>query len=314
LLIDGRQLRGETLTIITRLLTNRNFILIFGFALGLALGDLAEWTESLTLPVLALVMTVSTTQVSTAAFTPLKNLVRPMSLAIVLSFLALSGTMLVLARWLMPNQESWMGFVVIAAMPPGVAIIPFTDILEGDTTFSLIGEVGAYMAALLIAPAMLLLLAGDTAFDPMRLMAIMVELIVIPVVLSRVLRRVGLAPHVEKWGDLIMSWGFFIVIFTVVGLNREVFFRQPEVVALSSLVGLLSIFGLRYTLEYLLKWRGVEREQRVSLILLGTVKNTGVAAVVALALFGRPASVPAVIVGVFNLLHLLWLSARSDRI
>ena len=39
-----------------RILRNRNFILILAFLLGILLGDVAKWTEPLTLPALALAL------------------------------------------------------------------------------------------------------------------------------------------------------------------------------------------------------------------------------------------------------------------
>lgn len=296
------------------LLRNRNFILILAFVLGIALGEVASWTEQLTLPTLALVMTVVTTQVSSKAFLPLRRLVRPMLLAVALNYLVLSTVMLTLAWWLMPNRELWTGFVLVAAVPPGVAVIPFTYILEGDTAFSLAGAVGAYLAALVIAPAMVLLLVGESPLQPVRLFLVLVELVVIPLVLSRLLLLTGLARHIEKWRGTIVNWGFFLVVFTVVGLNREVFLGHPEVVALSSAVAMVSIFGLRYLLELVLKWLGVNRAAQVSFTLMGTVKNSGVAAVLALTLFSKEASVPAAVVSAFNVLYLVWLGLRAERI
>jgi BASS family bile acid:Na+ symporter len=287
------------LRIAYRLLRNRNFLLVMAIVLGIAFGQVASWTEQLTLPALALVMTVSTIQISTNAFLPLQKLVHPMLLAVAFNYLVLGTVMLTLAWWLMPNRELWIGFLVVAAAPPGVAVIPFTHILVGDTAFSLVGTVGAYLAALVIVPVMLFLLIGESFLQPLKLLIILVELIVIPVVLSRLLLLTGLAQHIEKWRGTMVNWGFFLVIFTVVGLNREIFLGQLEIVGLASAVAIVSIFVLGYLINIALKKLGVKRAIRVSLGLMGTVKNSGVAAATALTLFGGGASVPAAVVSVF---------------
>jgi BASS family bile acid:Na+ symporter len=283
------------------------------FVLGIALGQVASWTEQLTLPALALVMTVSTIQISTKACLPLRSLVHPMLLAVVFNYLVLSTVMLALAWGLMPNWELWTGFVVVAAAPPGVAVIPFTHILAGDAAFSLVGTVGAYLAALIIVPVMLFLLVGESFLQPLELVIILVELIVVPVVLSRLLLLTGLAQHIEKWRGTIVNWGFFLVIFTVVGLNREVLLEQPQMVGLTSAVAIVSVFVLGYLIELVLKRLGVERAVRVSLTLMGTVKNSGVAAAIALTLFGGEASVPGAVVSVFNVLYLICLGLRAEQ-
>ena len=296
-----------------RLLRNRNLILVMALILGMVFGQAADWTEGLTLPVMALIMTVSTAQVSTRAFLPLRKMMRPMFMAVIFTYLVLGTVMLALAGWLMPNRELWIGFVVVAAAPPGVAIIPFTRILEGDTAFSLVGTVGGYLAAMVILPLMLLIFIGESFLQPLELLIIMGELIVIPLVLSRLLRLIGLTNHVEKWRGTIVNWGFFLVVFTVVGLNREVFLEQPQVIGLASAVAAVSIFVLGSLMELALKRLQVERTIGISLTLMGTVKNSGAAAAIALTLFGEEASIPAAVVSAFNVLYLIYLGLRAER-
>jgi BASS family bile acid:Na+ symporter len=298
---------------VIRLLRNRNFILILAFVLGIALGKIANWTEQLTLPALALVMTVSTTQISSKALLPMRGLMRPMLLAVAFNYLLLGTVMLALAWWLMPDRELWTGFVILAAVPPAVAVIPFTYILEGDTTFSLVGTIGAYLAALVLTPAIALLFIGESFVQPLNLLIILVELIVVPLLLSRLLLFSPLARHIDRWRGTVVNWGFFIVIFTVVGLNREVFLGQPRVLALTSAIAVISTFGLGYLIELVLKRLGVDRPSRVSLALMGTLKNAGLAAGTTLALFSERASVPAAVVVVFYTLYLVWLSLRRER-
>ncbi len=48
-----------------KFLGHRNFILPLAFVLGLTCPQLAQWTKSLTIPALALVMTVSIVQIPT---------------------------------------------------------------------------------------------------------------------------------------------------------------------------------------------------------------------------------------------------------
>lgn len=160
---------------------------------------------------------------------------------------------------------------------------------------------------------MLFLLIGESLLQPLELLTILVELIVIPVVLSRLLLLTSLAQRIEKWRGTMVNWGFFLVIFIVVGLNREMFLEQPEMVGLASAVAMVSIFVLGYLINIALKKLGVERAIRVSLTLMGTVKNSGVAAATALTLFGREASVPGAIVSVFNVLYLIYLGLRAEQ-
>ena len=66
--------------------------------------------------------------------------------------------------WLIDDSELWAGFVVVAAIPLGFAVVPLSYILRGNTAFSLIGFVAAYLAALVLTPAiMILFLSGLTS-------------------------------------------------------------------------------------------------------------------------------------------------------
>jgi BASS family bile acid:Na+ symporter len=296
------------------LLGNRNFLFIASIVLGIALGPVARWTQPLILPALAVAMTVSTTQVASSAFRPLRKLVRPMLLSVFLNYVVLSTVMLVLARWLVPERELWIGFVLSAAAPPGVAVIPFSYILGGDTAFALIGTVGAYLAALVITPAMALLLVGESFGQPVRLVTVLLELVVLPLVLSRLLLVGRLKPHIERWRGKIVNWAFSLVVFTIIGLNRGVFLHERQLVLLISIVTVARTFGLGFVLEKALRKLEVDRATLVGYILMGTLKNGGFAAGTALALFGQRASVPAGVAAAIAVPYLLWLGMRwGDR-
>ena len=51
-----------------KLLRNRNFIFSIALALGLLLGQGAQWTEQMVLPALAFVMMLSTTSITDVSF------------------------------------------------------------------------------------------------------------------------------------------------------------------------------------------------------------------------------------------------------
>jgi BASS family bile acid:Na+ symporter len=145
------------------------------------------------------------------------------------------------------------------------------------------------------------------------LLPILVELVMVPLILSRLLILTGLDRPLDKWRGTIINWGFFIVTFTVVGLNREVFLGQPEVLVRTSIIGVLSIFGLGFLIQAVCKRLGVKEERSVSFILLGTVKNSGFAAATALALFSEKASVPGTVISVFIVLYLVWIGIQAEK-
>lgn len=295
------------------LLRDRNAILILAIVLGALLGPVARWTQPLTLPALALVMTVSATQISSRALLSPRRLVRPALLAVLFSYGLSSGVMLALARWLLRDADLWTGFVLVAAVPPGVAVVPFSYLLAGDTALALVGTLGAYLAALAITPAMALALLGESALQPARLLVVLGQVVGAPLLLSRVLLAPRFAGRVERWRGTIVNWGFFVVVFTVVGLNRDMFLRRPGALALTLAIALAGTFGLGTALDLVLRRLAVGRGPRVTLSLMGTVKNSGLAAATALALFGETASLPGAVVSAVQVLYLVYLGLRWQR-
>lgn len=101
-----------------KLLKNRTFILVLAFTAGLILSDAATHLGALTMPALALVLTVSITQVSVKDFLPLKVTLRPVLMTLLLNYLLLGSIILLLSWWLMPTRDLWIGYVLVAAAPP----------------------------------------------------------------------------------------------------------------------------------------------------------------------------------------------------
>jgi BASS family bile acid:Na+ symporter len=295
------------------LLGNRNFLFIAAVVLGISAGQVARWTQPWTLPALAVAMTVSITQVTSDAFWPLRKLVRPMLLSILLNYVILGTAILVPARLLIAERGLWIGFVISAAVPPGVAVIPFSYIAGGDASFALVGTVGAYLAALAITPAMALWLLGESLIEPVRLISTLLQLIVIPLILSRLVLISPVRATVERWRGKIVNWAFFVVIFTIVGLNRNVFLREPQLVVLISAITVARSFGLAVVLERVLRRLQVEEPSLVGYMLMGTLKNGGMAAATALALFDERASVPAAVGAALAVPYLLWIGTHWGR-
>lgn len=301
---------------LVRLFRDRNFLLVSSLVLGFALGRVARFTQSLTVPALAVAMTVSVTEVQLRDFRPLAKVLRATLAAIVLTYVLNGALLLLLARLLMPESDTWAGIVLLAATPPGVAVIPFSYLLGGDIPFALVGSVGVYLSAVLLMPLMVTALLGSTAVSPMRLINILVQLLVIPLALSRLIVISPLNGPIKRWRGSIVNWAFALVIFTVIGLNRDRILQQPQVLLMLLVIGMCTNFGLGFVLEWALRRMGLSRSRSLTSIIMGTVKNTSLTAATALALFSERVSLPAAVVSVTNVLYLVWLGlhwGKSDR-
>ncbi|HUJ89116.1 MAG TPA: hypothetical protein VLX12_02895, partial [Syntrophorhabdales bacterium] len=169
-----------------KLLCDRNVIMMLGLVVGLAWGGAASWTEPLTLPGLALVMTLSTMGISGSLFRPIGNVVNPALAGIGMSYAVFAGVILTLALLLVRDPALRTGFVLLAAVPPAVAVIPFTLFLKGNAAFSLIGTIGAYLGGLVIMPLITICFIGADFLNPFKVILVLAELIVVPLIASRI--------------------------------------------------------------------------------------------------------------------------------
>ena len=293
-----------------RLLRNRNVILTSALLIGLFWGKGARWTESITLPALALVMTLSTIGLPTSTFRSYRNLLMPAFIGVVMNYFVLGITLLVLNAILIHDEALRMGFILIAAVPPAVAVIPFTFFLSGDETLSLIGTAGAYLGAIFIMPVSALLFFGPGFVDPMKLAVIMLELIFFPVIVSRLLLRIGLAPRLYSIRGPVTNWSFFLLTYTIVGLNRDLILGHPLSLLPVIIIALASTFILGWGIEKVGILLHLPEKVLTSLVLLGTLKNYGLAGGLALALFSKKTSVPATVSAVFMIVYIIWLELK----
>ncbi len=300
--------------VLRRLFLNRTFILGCGLAGGLLWGKGAFLTEVLTIPVLALVMTMATVGIDTGALRSIKALGRPFCLGLVMNYGILSGVILLLSRLFITDPHLAAGFALMAAVPPAVAVIPFTHVLKGDDTLSFLGTLGAYVAGLVITPLVIACFFGTSFASPGRLLATMVELILLPFIAGRALEWFGAGPVLIPLKGPVVNWSFSLITYTIVGLNREMLLHHPLSIAPTAIVVVLTTFLLGWLIEVVA--RRVLRlsfETTTSLILLGTLKNYGIAGGLALSLFSRETASPATVASVFMIVYIIWLEWTLGR-
>jgi len=302
------------MTIIRKIFRNRNFILILAIVLGLTVGERGAFiTRSAVVPLLALVMTLSMSGMTTREFASIRAMPRRILVALLLNYVVTGGVLLLLGWWLIDDAEIWAGLVVLAAVPPAIASVPWSYMLGGDTLFSLIALMASYLVALLLTPVVMMIFLGVTSYNPIELLILLGQLIVLPIVISRILIVTRVAGHIVRWRNTVVNWSFFIVIFTVIGLNRQAFFTEPDILLRLSIIAIVATFGLSYIIEYGARALHMKQETVISLILVGTMKNFGLASGILLALFSGRAAIPSSIMVVFFLSLTLWLGVHFRK-
>jgi BASS family bile acid:Na+ symporter len=293
---------------------NRDFILVSSVMCGLVVGRGASWTQPLVLPALAVVMTLSTMGVRSEMLRSPRELWRPALAGLLLNYLMLGGVLLGLSFLMVREPAMNDGFVLLVAVPPAIAVIPFTDFLKGNTTFSLLATVACYLGALIITPLIALGFLGRSFIEPWSLVMVIVELIAAPLLISRVLLWTSVAARLEPIKGTITNWSFFVVMYTIVGMNRELFLLRPLSLVPVAVIALFSTFLLGAVLDRIGRSIGIDRSTLTSLVLLGTLKNYGIAGGLALALFSKKTAIPAAVSSIFMIVYIIWLDFQKRRI
>ncbi|WP_019177016.1 bile acid:sodium symporter [Methanomassiliicoccus luminyensis] len=222
--------------------------------------------------------------------------------AFLLSFVLSTGTTILMAFLFTGDIRS--GWIIEAAVPSAVSVIPFVVLLRGDAEATLVSSAALYIIALALTPVLTLLFIGH-AVDPLTLLWYVAMLIVIPLALSRPLRR---APIGSEGRHIAINLAFFCLVIAVCGSNRGAFFGDPALVLPLLAVAIVRTFGIGIALDRFMRWKGMPREERVSGALFATHKNTGMAAALAIALIGDAAALPAAVCMTVDIAWLIYVS------
>jgi BASS family bile acid:Na+ symporter len=284
----------------TRILESYTIMMVLGLVLGLAAGGFPAYTKEISMASLAVLMTFSLSNVRIGETRNKEHFEHAMR-TLVVNYVLLTG--LILAIGLLFSDDLWPGWVLMAAAPSAVSIVPFTTVLGGRTSKALFSTAANYILALGIMPAMTLLLIGS-AVSTLSLVYSLLLLIVLPMLASRLVMRVNIS---KSANTSMMNVMFAILIFAVAGSNRDAFVGEPIVVLAVSAACVLRTFGSGLTTEFLLRRSGVPKQSRISYVLFASYKNLGLTATLAIALFEPIVAVPATICIVFEVIWVIFL-------
>ncbi len=291
---------------------NRNSILVVAVICGLIFGKYATYLKDYNVVILAVTMTFSMTGLDITLLNKVGKIVKPMLAGIFLNYIVFGSIILLLAWLLMPTSELFYGFVVIVAAPPGVAIIPFSYMLKGKVDYAIISVTGGFLASVVLAPLIVEIFAKSKGIQPFDLFLTMVQMVVIPMVLAQFLRWKKVFPFIQKVRGKVVDWGFALLIFVAVGVNRTVFFTNPSILLLVFITVIIGVFGLGLGYEFIARKLRVEKSLVVTQSMLVAIKSSGFSVFTALALFGQEAAIPSAILAIVVLVYLIYLSLRSN--
>jgi BASS family bile acid:Na+ symporter len=285
--------------------------MILALILGLTLPSSAIYFKNYTLYILAVVMVFSTSGISFNVFADYKSFLKSSFISIFLNYLIHGIIVISLSFIFFDDYNIILGFVVIAATPPGVAIIPFTLSFKGDENFSLKGILGTYLAAIAISPIIIELFSAKSNISPLEIIYTILQVILIPILLSRILRLKKIYPFAEKIRGRVADIGFALILYTAIAINRNVIFKEIDIVLKVSLILFIAMFVAGYIFNKIMKKR-IPENLLISQNLMLTIKSSGFAIATSMTLFGGKSAIAPAVMSVFVLLYLLYKGIVID--
>lgn len=283
---------------------HRNFVMILAVVVGLIFGPSLKFMADISFYLLAAIMVVATTGFSLYSWVPVRKAIKPILFSTFLNYFVFTIVIVGFSYLILP-YDYWLGFVIIAVAPPGVAIIPFTALLKGDVDYAVSGVFGAHLTAMFMAPAILIFFVGESPVSPKEIIFILVQLIIIPIIISRFLRLPRPKPFFDKYRGKMTNWGFFFVIAPIIGINRNLIFLDPKNLALVVLVLIVGMVALGMVYQFLAWKTGMPNGRMIATTLMLTIKSSAFAAVTAYTYFNEKAALPSAVMSIFVVLYFI---------
>ncbi|MGA2315404.1 MAG: hypothetical protein ABSG71_03385 [Thermodesulfobacteriota bacterium] len=297
-----------TSSFLSHYLKNSNLVFLIAFLLGLTFGDYASLLKECILPALVLIMSLSTTQITLFEIIHVKKYIRDILFVFLTNYFFLSGMILLLNHLLIKDRDLYAGFVVMAAIPSAVAVLPFTYLLKGEMMVSLIGSASLYLLALIVAPLISFQFLEVGRIEPLKLISVLVQMILIPFIVSRVLLKWKVFHQIKENTNILVNLAFFLIIYVVIGMNRSTFLSHFDILILVSSIAFLRTFVSGHLVDLFSRLAGTSRERRMSYVLFGSFKNLGLAAAITIVLFNERAAIPAAVTIPFEILFFIWFN------
>jgi len=223
------------------------------------------------------------------------------AVALALNYIMLTAVILAVGRLF--YDDIWPGWVLMAAAPSAISVVPFTSVLGGKTTKALFSTAVNYVVALVLMPVLTLILIGN-AVSAISLVSSLIILIVLPMAASRIVMKLSIK---KGTNTVLINLMFAVMIFAVAGSNRDAFFGDPILVLAVSAACVIRTFGTGLLTEFSLRRLRMDKSERIGYVLFASYKNLGLTATLAIALFEPIVAVPATICIVFEVVWVIFM-------
>ncbi len=282
------------------------------FALSLLIGVLFPQAVSISvfliLPALILIMTITPLKIQSGFFRRPKKLITPALYGNILNYLLLCN-LIIFSGIIFTREEGFFrGMVLIAAVPPAVSMLSLNKLLRGDSTFSMAGFAGAYLGALVLIPLIGLSFLKYIEINYWFILLIVFSLILLPLIISRIIVEKEWGKMIEPREGLITDCCFFIVFYSIAAQCSNLISDWSYDMSVIPIIATVILPATYFVIKKIGRAINAAESKITSAILLGTLKNYGLAGGIAILLFPPQAAFAALAFAVVNFIYTNWLS------
>lgn len=259
--------------------------------------------SNLTVLILAVMMTLSLSRYTFSNLSPVAHWKSVLRAA--LMGLVVSSIIPLLGFYLLKDSafgDEAAGLVFIAATPFAASVAPLSYILRGDMEHAARGTIYVYILSLVWIPFIVWLTLGESV-DIMQVLIAVVEIIAIPLVVSRLLTRFELS---RDFMSVFMNCCIFVLVWLSVG-STDFSTSTVSILVVFAVIAALRSFGLGNLIEFGERRAGLPWGQRVADILMASYKNKGIAIAMCAATLGPMAATAMVAIATSIVVEICWV-------
>lgn len=298
----------------TYLFSRSNLIFLLALICGIILPKGFPIGNALILPALTVILTITLLRFPRGFFRRPGPLLSASIQGNVMNYLVLGNFIILSSIFLIHKQELWVGMVLVAAVPPPVDIILLGNLLRTDKTSIFTGLAGSYLGALFIIPLIGLGFFKYILPNYWNIILIVLGLILLPLALSRIAVDKAWDKIIKPSEETIIDYCSFIVFYTITASSRNILPDWSSDLLVIALIAFVSTFFFAFAIRKIGIYFHSNENKITSFLLMGTMKDCGLAGGIALILFNQEVALPSLIFAIFTFIYINWFKYKRRNI
>jgi BASS family bile acid:Na+ symporter len=291
-----------------------NLIFLIALICGITLPQGFRAGKTLILPALMVIITITLLKFPRGFFRHPGSLLYSSVKSNVMNYLVLGNFIILAGAFLIRKQELWVGMVLIAAMPSSLEIILLGNLSRIEKISIFTALAGTYLGALLIIPLAGLCFFKYIHLNHWNIIVVILGLILLPMLVSRIIIEQEWDKIIKKHEETAINCSSFIVFYAITANSINFLMNWSSDLFIICLIAFVSTFLFYFAIRQAgFYFHGQENNINM-FILLGTMKDCGLAGGIALTVFNQEAAIPPLIFAIFTFIYMNWLKFRFRHI